>query len=72
MVMYTCYDYQHGHLCKHCHRIHCLHNQQSLTGQDRGLELTDRENVDGKQFNAQEVEDKIQLIQLRLLALHHQ
>ena len=71
MVTYACYDYQHGHLCKHCHRIRCLHNQQSLTGQNRGLELTDSENVDGKQFDAQEVEDKMRLIQLRLLALHH-
>jgi len=29
MVTCTCYDYQHGHLCKHSHRIYSLQHQQS-------------------------------------------
>ena len=63
MVTCTCYDYQHGHLCKHCHRIYCLVNQQSLTVQDSGLasnESINRKNMDGEQFNALEVEDTVQ------------
>ena len=60
MVTCTCYDYQHGHLCKHCHRIYCLHNQQSLTVQDRDLDSTESENVDSEQFDVQEAEDIVQ------------
>ena len=37
-----------------------MQNQQSLTVQDRDLESTNRENVDGEQFDAQEVEDIVQ------------
>ena len=25
MISCTCYDYTHGHLCKHCHKVHHLH-----------------------------------------------
>ena len=60
MVTCTCYDYQHGHLCKHCHRIYCLQNQQSLTIQENDLpssEPMDSENVDGEPVDVQEVED---------------
>ena len=27
MIMCTCYDYQHGHLCKHAHEIYSMHTQ---------------------------------------------
>ena len=60
MITCICYDYQHGHLCKHSHRIYCLYNQQSLTVQDRNLDSTDSENVDGEQFDVQEAEDIVQ------------
>ena len=63
MVTCTCYDYQHGHLCKHCHRIYCLQNQQSVTIQDdnsASSERMDNESMDGETldtelFDVQEV-----------------
>jgi len=29
MVKCTCYDYQHGHLCKHAHKIYGMHTQKN-------------------------------------------
>ena len=26
----ACYDYQHGHLCKHAHKVHSLRRQQKI------------------------------------------
>ena len=28
MVKCTCCDYQHGHLCKHAHKIYAMHTQE--------------------------------------------
>ena len=31
MISCTCYDFTHGHLCKHCHKVHHLHRTQLPT-----------------------------------------
>ena len=28
MILCTCYDFQHGHLCEHTHKVFHLHMQQ--------------------------------------------
>lgn len=30
MISCTCYDYQHGHLCKHVHKVYSLRRQQEI------------------------------------------
>ena len=34
MITCTCYDYQHGHLCKHTHKVHNFHWQQQHTSEN--------------------------------------
>ena len=56
MVTCTCYDYQHGHLCKHCHRIYCLQNQQPVTIQEdnsASSEGMDSEPLDGETLDTE-------------------
>ena len=31
MISCTCYDYQHGHLCKHSHKVYTLHLNSTTT-----------------------------------------
>lgn len=31
MISCTCYDYQHGHLCKHSHKVYSLHLNSTAT-----------------------------------------
>ena len=39
MISCTCYDYQHGHLCKHTHKAHAIHNGQldMYDGSEHGI-----------------------------------
>ena len=30
MISCTCYDYQHGHLCKHSHKVYTLHQNSTV------------------------------------------
>ena len=42
MVNCTCNDYQHGHLCKHAHKVYCREKQeQNGTDEDDSLEIRD-------------------------------
>jgi len=34
MISCTCYDFQHGHLCKHTHKVYHLHMQQQPVNDD--------------------------------------
>ena len=31
MVSCTCYDFKHGHLCKHSHKVHMMHQEKNST-----------------------------------------
>ena len=34
MISCTCYDFQHGHLCKHAHKVNYLHVQSKSATDD--------------------------------------
>ena len=47
MVNCTCYDYQHGHLCKHAHKVYSREKQeQNGTDEDNPLEIGDADTPD--------------------------
>ena len=52
-----CYDFQHGHLCKHTHKVFHLHMQQQTVSDDG--EIDDGESDDGSNTDA--VTDTIDL-----------
>ena len=67
MVTCACYDYQHGHLCKHTHRVYSIHqsNQQTDIPKE-GSSTSSSEQVDGYNssddvvYNGEEEEAKSQ------------
>lgn len=34
MISCTCYDFQHGHLCKHTHKVYHMHKQRQPVSDD--------------------------------------
>lgn len=50
MISCTCYDFQHGHLCKHTHKVFHLHMQQQSVSDDG--ESDDGESDDGSNTDA--------------------
>ena len=36
MILFTCYDFQHGHVCKHAQKVFHLHMQQQPVDDDGG------------------------------------
>lgn len=36
MITCTCYDFQHGHLCKHTHKVFHMHMQRQPVNDDEG------------------------------------